>query len=67
MMAGDSATPAENAAPKVSRFFKVSVGHRGVFHASQIGPLPARDEANQLCESRESLEGAGGSCFVQRN
>jgi cell division septation protein DedD len=33
------------------------------FYATQIGPLP-RDEANQLCES---LKGAGGNCFIQRN
>jgi cell division septation protein DedD len=34
-----------------------------MFYATQIGPLP-RDEANQLCES---LKGAGGNCFIQRN
>jgi cell division septation protein DedD len=40
-----------------------SDGDCGMFYATQIAPLP-RDEANQLCES---LKGAGGNCFIQRN
>jgi cell division septation protein DedD len=29
-----------------------------------VGPFPQREEANQLCET---LKGAGGNCFIQRN
>jgi SPOR domain len=42
---------------------KKDQGDRGVFYATQVGPLP-RDEANQLCEN---LKSAGGNCFIQRN
>jgi cell division septation protein DedD len=38
-------------------------GERGVFYATQLGPL-SRDEANQLCSK---LKNAGGSCFIQGN
>jgi SPOR domain len=43
---------------------KKDQGERGVFYATQVGPFPQREEANQLCET---LKGAGGSCFIQRN
>ena len=42
---------------------KKDQGERGVFYATQVGPMP-REDANQLCET---LKGAGGSCFIQRN
>jgi hypothetical protein len=42
---------------------KKDQGDRGVFYATQVGPL-SRDEANQLCEN---LKSAGGNCFIQRN
>ncbi len=42
---------------------KKDQGERGVFYATQVGPVP-REEANQLCEN---LKTAGGSCFIQRN
>jgi SPOR domain len=43
---------------------KKDQGERGVFYATQVGPFPQREEANQLCET---LKGAGGNCFIQRN
>ena len=43
---------------------KKDQGERGVFYATQVGPFSGREEANQLCET---LKGAGGSCFIQRN
>jgi hypothetical protein len=41
---------------------KKDYGERGVFYASQVGPV-AREEANQLCET---IKGAGGNCFIQK-
>ena len=43
---------------------KKDQGERGVFYATQVGPFSQREEANQLCET---LKGAGGNCFIQRN
>ena len=43
---------------------KKDQGERGVFYATQVGPFPQREEANRLCET---LKGAGGNCFIQRN
>jgi cell division septation protein DedD len=42
---------------------KKDQGERGVFYATQVGPVP-REEANQLCEN---LKTAGGNCFIQKN
>ncbi|MES0808784.1 SPOR domain-containing protein [Roseibium sp. SCPC15] len=38
------------------------LGDRGVFYRARI-PTGSRDEANSLCQS---LQGAGGDCFVRR-
>jgi hypothetical protein len=40
---------------------KKDQGKRGVFYATQVGPLP-RDEANDLCNR---IKSARGNCFVQ--